>query len=512
MGRRLFLQGTDCISARDVYTGRILWKRDIPGLNQSGLFFDNTFTSDPMAVGYSQIHLPGVNTRGGNYVATEDRIYLIKGTECLVLDTASGKTISTFKLPKGEEWGYIGVQGNLLIAGGEFVQLSHLTEEPENVSAKKKVFAAQSYDRSSSKRLYALDRVSGKPLWKAESEYGFLHNAICASKDRLFCIDRYPYYIEKHLARRGEEDPELKYLLKAFDLKSGREAWSDKEDVFGTFLSFAKKQNAVVMAYRSSRDGPAQPGKGRIAVYNAATGKTLWRAEADYDEFPLTHNDYLFTRSGAWRIADGTPLQSTDPITGKTGDWRGYERSYGCNYPVASEHMLTYRSSTASFYDLGTMDGTGSFGGFKSGCSATLLAADGVLNAPDYTFSCSCAFQSQSSLALVHSPDVDYWTAYDKRAPEGKLQRYALNLGAPGDRRFGDTVWLNYPNADEAAPTVPVRVDKDAQWTVHHPLRFGTQGLRWVGRYRGNQKEEEGQKEKEKKEKRTGRREASTDK
>jgi hypothetical protein len=142
--------------------------------------------------------------------------------------------------------------------------------------------------------------------------------------------------------------------------------------------------------------------------------------------------------------------------------------------------MLTYRASSASFYDLRTMDGTGSFGGFKSGCSATLLAADGVLNAPDYTFTCSCAFQTQSSLALVHAPDVDYWTGYSHRAPEGEIQRYALNFGAPGDRRFGDTVWLNYPNEDGAADTVPVRVDKDVRWIAHHPFRFGTQELRWV--------------------------------
>ena len=480
VGGRLFIQGTDCLSARDVYTGRLLWKRDVPGLNEAGLFYDKTFKSNPLATGYNQIHLPGANLRGGNYVATADRIYLIKGTECLVLDTATGETLSTFTLPRGEEWGYIGVQGDNLIASGGFVQLSSLAQDPENISAKRKVFASQAFDFSCSKHLYVLDRFSGKRRWEEDSEYGFLHNAICASDKTLFCIDRYPFYIEQNLIDLDRSVVASSYVLRAIDLKSGREKWKDSGDVFGTFLSYSKKHDALILSMRASADGPLQAGRKRVAVYDATRGKLLWDKPVSYRSFPLTHSDFLFTRSGAWNIVDGSPLEVSNPITGKTSPWQGYTRKYGCNYPVASEHLLTFRSSTASFYDLRTLDGTGSFGGFKSGCSASLLAANGVLNSPDFTFTCSCAFQTQTSLALIHSPDLDYWTAYNQSIPAGPLKRYALNLAAPGDRRVDDTVWLNYPNADNATPTVPVHVDSNAYWTVHHPFRFGPQELRWV--------------------------------
>ena len=50
------------------------------------------------------------------------------------------------------------------------------------------------------------------------------------------------------------------------------------------------------------------------------------------------------------------------------------------------------RSSAASdvykrqgFINLEAFEGTGSLGGWKSSCSANLIAADGVLNSPDYT-------------------------------------------------------------------------------------------------------------------------------
>ncbi len=480
VGGRLFIQGTDCLSARDVYTGRLLWKRDIPNLNRSGLYYDDSFLRNPLTAGYNQLHLPGSNLRSGDYVATEDRIYLLHGAECLVLNTQTGETLSTFTLPKGEEWGYIGVQGDLLIAGGGFVHLSSLAQDAKEMPKGKNVFGRHAFDFSCSKRLYALNRFTGKVLWETDSEFGFLHNAICASDETLFCVDRYPFYIEKNLIDRTQSGVASNYVLQAINLKSGEETWRDSGDIFATFLSYSKKHNALILSMRSSRDGPAQAKKKRIAVYDATHGNRIWDKAVSSEGFPLTHTDALFTRSGAWNIADGSPLEVLNPMTGKTEPWRGYKTQYGCNYPIASEHLLTYRSSTASFYDLSTMDGTGSFGGFKSGCSASLIAANGVLNSPDYTFTCSCAFQTQSSLALIHSPDLDVWTAYDQPLTKEPIKHYALNFAAPGDRRSGDTVWLNVPNADNAEPTLPVRVDTNAYWTVHHPIRFAPRELRWV--------------------------------
>ena len=54
--------------------------------------------------------------------------------------------------------------------------------------------------------------------------------------------------------------------------------------------------------------------------------------------------------------------------------------------------------------------GTGNLGGFRSSCTSNLIPADGVLNAPDYTRTCVCAYQVQTSLAFVHMEDADSWT------------------------------------------------------------------------------------------------------
>ncbi|MFO7775862.1 MAG: malectin domain-containing carbohydrate-binding protein, partial [Candidatus Hydrogenedentota bacterium] len=112
-----------------------------------------------------------------------------------------------------------------------------------------------------------------------------------------------------------------------------------------------------------------------------------------------------------------------------------YNRRYGCNTHNVSEHLITFRSGAAAYFDLEHDSGTGFFGGFRSGCTNNMVVADGVVNAPDYTRTCTCSYQHQTSLALVHMPDdsnIEAWTTYDGAppAPEG----YGLNFGAPGRR------------------------------------------------------------------------------
>ena len=83
------------------------------------------------------------------------------------------------------------------------------------------------------------------------------------------------------------------------------------------------------------------------------------------------------------------------------------------------------------------MSGTANLGGFKSGCTSNLVVADGVLNAPDYTRTCSCAYQNQTSLALVHMSDMEMWTvnhAATLLKAGQKVGQVGVNFGAPGDR------------------------------------------------------------------------------
>src|SRR2546427_13090888 len=81
---------------------------------------------------------------------------------------------------------------------------------------------------------------------------------------------------------------------------------------------------------------------------------------------------------------------------------------------------------------------TGNIGGFRSGCTNNLVVAGGVLCAPDYTRTCTCSYQNQTSLALVPMPDAEMWTFFGKRVVDGPVRRVGINLGAPGNRKAAE--------------------------------------------------------------------------
>src|SRR5204863_4744055 len=141
------------------------------------------------------------------------------------------------------------------------------------------------------------------------------------------------------------------------------------------------------------------------------------------------------------------PLLRSDPLTGKSAPWC-WKRGYGCNTPLASVNLLTFRSGAAGYFDLASDGGTGNLGGFRSGCTNNLMVAGGVLVAPDYTRTCTCSYQIQTSLALVPDAETEQWT-YSGFTPSlnDHIRRLGINFGAPGDRLDDTgTMWLEYPS------------------------------------------------------------------
>lgn len=491
VGGRLFLEGMDCLSARDVYTGRRLWKTTVPGLNTRGIYYDDTHLPDSLTTLYSQRHIPGANARGANFVATADRVYVAVGSKCVVLDAVTGAIALTIPLPAGKgggaatEWGYIGVCGDVLLGGTGFAHFNKRFS-PMGLDAVTGIG-----DYAASLGLAAFNRHTGRLLWQADARHGFIHNGVVAGGGRVYCLDRLPKSAEAK-AKRAGKDVAADYRIVAFDLRSGRALWENTKEVFGSWLGYSKERDLLLQAGASATDRLKDEATQGMAVLRAKDGSEVWgNASLKYTGPCILHHDLIITTptsykqsAGAYSLLDGTPHTITNPLTGETQPWRVY-RTYGCNTPVASENVMTFRSGAAGFYDLQTHAGTGNLGGFKSGCSANLIIANGVLNAPDYTRTCSCAYQNQTSLALVSMPEVEMWTCNlaGLDTPDGKrIARAGINLGAAGDRVADDgTLWLEYPNAGGVSPQLPVTIT-GASTNIfrRHTSAVTGGGLAWV--------------------------------
>lgn len=414
---RVIIEGPDVLRATDAYTGRLLWERELPKI---GALYNN------------QMHHAGANGTGANYISQPDGIYAIYPPGCLRLDPSTGETLAEFRLPDvpGESgpspWNYINVADDYLIAGIDL---------PESlVKGDKRVYD----DYIDSKRVYVLDRHDGRVLWSVDAQFQFRNNAICAGGGRLYCIDLLSKAELDLLKRRGQEPSEKSRLI-AFDLATGKVIWSTDEKVFGTWLSYSAEHDVLVESGRPGRDVLRDEPRG-MRAYRGSDGQVLWNE--NHVGPAILHGDHIIADRKKCEILTGRMIQREDPITGETVDWQ-WRRNYGCNTPQASQHLLLFRSGAAGFCDLENDGGTGNFGGFRSSCTNNLIAAGGLLNIPEYTRSCVCAYQNQTSLALVHMPDVEVWTEFPPSG-EKDVQRLALNLGAPGCRRDDDgALWVN---------------------------------------------------------------------
>ncbi|MBC8181486.1 PQQ-binding-like beta-propeller repeat protein [candidate division KSB1 bacterium] len=492
---RLIIEGMKTISARDVYTGRVLWKTGLDSLETFQMYYNETYVNTPLVASYNQRHIPGANGRGTNFIATHDFVYIIQGGQCEVLDMTNGEIKKVFSLPllnTGEQadWGYIGVYDSYLIAGSQFAQFSTLVsptekerEEITKLSLRRRTDKRdkENHDLSASQSLVVMDRYSGFVKWQLNARFGFIHNSIIATNDKIYCLDKLPAFIENKLKRRGITPPE-NYRLLVIDIKTGEILQEVENDIFGSWLSYSKEYDLLLQASRPSGDMLRGESGNRMIVYRAKDMTKIWDKQIRYHNPAILHRKRIITEHLAYDLLTGKQINRRDPLTDEIIPWT-YTRTKGCNYSVASEHLLSFRSSAAAFFNLDNNGGTGHFGGFKSGCTSNLIAANGVLNAPDYTRTCQCAFQNQTSLAMVHMPDVEYWTTSDFKWKGNRIKKIGINLNAPGDRMADNgTLWLDYPSIGGPSPDVPIKMETlNADYFRRHSgFLEGDNVLPWV--------------------------------
>jgi outer membrane protein assembly factor BamB len=457
VGGRLFIEGPDSISATDVYTGRLLWTRIFAGL---GGYYDITK------------HQRGAHAIGSNFYTVPGAVYVAAGRSCHILDPASGRTLKEFQLPlwasedERSDWLFLLVYEDLLIAG-----FDPIVER----TARGRIFSP-----GSSKRLVVMDRRSGRVLWTRDAAESFGHYGVVAGSGKVFVRDRVAPETLEAMKRRGTQPEETPHIL-ALDARTGKMIWKTDKHVTQQ-LSYSEEHDILLCgATLRGKDGSvvwAAPTLRRYAKHpNPALDSSdnpLWWGKWG----PMLRGRTIFTQGQrAFELLTGAQKTWRD-ADGREREWR-FRRSHGCGPIAGSQHLLTFRSGCAGFFDLEHDGGTGNLGGFRSGCTSNLIAANGVLNAPDYTRACGCAYQNRSSLALVHMPEVEYWTFGAHPAP-GRL---GLNFGAPGDRRAENgTLWLDVPSVGGPSPDLPIGIlPEGVQYSRHHSSWIrGGEGLAWV--------------------------------
>lgn len=378
IGGRLFAFQihTNKLYAYDVYTGRVLWQQAV----------------DPLT----------------RYASLDDGIYVAGGDRLRILDPATGAERAAFTLDMGT-------------GQRPFVADVRVGDDVVVVAVAPKKVRVIEEGLWDSTMLIALDRRSGKCLWRLAAKDRFNNHAIALSRGMVFAIDSVAPIESEKAKRHGELPRTLPSTLSALDARTGQVRWTVVKDhpyrTYGVGSWLGMRANDDWLAYSETCDLLLAGKHGRAYAFEAATGKPVWEAAIGGQPWILC-GETLITQSGAvYQTRTGKPTGKQFTLT------RG-----GCNYAVASAKLLLLRDRSVCFVDLSTTQKQALFAA-RSGCSNSLIAADGLLNAPCFSVGCVCNYPVQTSFAMIFMPEAAVWShpvalpqAFDPRQPNGRRE------------------------------------------------------------------------------------------
>ena len=361
------------LMAYDVYTGRLLWTRKV-----------EPFT---------------------RYATMADAVYVAGGDRCLVLDPATGEDRATFRCE---------------IPGGAKPLVADIRVSDDVIliaAARQKVRVIEKglWD---STVLVALDRKNGKTLWTREAEHRFNNGALAIGGGRVFCIDSAsPLEVNKNV-RRGQPPEVLPSKVLALEGRTGKTLWSRARSqptpLLEHFMSIRARDDWL--AWCEPLD-LVLTGKGsEAAALAGADGKALWQRRIGGAPWVVRGETFLDQGGQVYDAPSGSPAGRRRPIG------RG-----GCNYLVGGASMLFLRDRSVCLIDAATEAKTHLFA-IRSGCSNSLVAADGLLSVPNFAVGCVCNYPIQTSFAMVTMPEAGGWAA---QRPARQTVRVGKPAGPP---------------------------------------------------------------------------------
>ena len=252
----------------------------------------------------------------------------------------------------------------------------------------------------------------------------------------------------------------------------------------GVMASFSKDWHVPMIKGLKGKDYPLNDAvlsdvyTGRVFGADEATSVRAAQASPDREKRePSQYRPPYQTND--WSPAPPRPGLRINPLTGLE-EPRAFPKTYGCDGGVDYGNFFTMRSGTAAFYDKTLESGTVFISGPRSGCTNSIIPANGVLNVPYYYEGCTCSYPLPVALSLVPMPERhEQWSSWGEGQPEA-IQRIGINLGAPGDRTTRDgTLWLDYPSTGGPSPTIDVTTAPESTSYGYRHSVFVEAGRGW---------------------------------
>jgi outer membrane protein assembly factor BamB len=447
---RLYIQGENSVMAYDAYNGQFLWERENPQAQRTGVFN---------------------NYNPGNLAASEDRLFMMLGNQCLELDGATGQITATHHLPeeldpRKYQWGYLAHENGIVFG------TATIRKEIEQRLRRRGRNTYESTDA-----LFAIDVKTGKPLWTYRGG-NISHHTIALGRGCVFFVNSSvtPEQRAAMLAQdktkmsrlRGEEAQQAEQQQKQLDMRTvvalsertGQPLWEEPVDVTdcseigtGGGQLTLMYQNDVLLLCGANANGhywkqflAGEFSRRRLVALSAGDGHRLWAKDANYRHRPIIIENRIIAEPWGFDLYTGEQKMRAHPLTGQPEPWSFVRPGHHCGMLTGCPSMLTFRSGFTAFYDLESDSGTRHFAGHRTGCWVNAIPANGLVMIPESSAGCVCLFSISSTITLEPRKPRHPWTIFSAVGAQTPVQQMALNLGAPGDRRDAHGIlWLAYP-------------------------------------------------------------------
>lgn len=490
---KYIMHGPGLFSCIDVYTGRLIWEREIPKAQFYGSYFTALgFDAPPENAGIDKpgdhegikggdIHSYRIAKNAFTHVTTADKIYLTVAEQLYIYDTNTGELKDKLDLPFKDAdaklplcWGGIRIVDDLMIC---------TAFDPQDIKDAWDAWRTgneKNKDRMPMKWLFVADRHSGELKWKQKADSAWLNRGMVVSNGRLIAIDAVTPTVDAALRKKSRTLMTSSPRVRAFAMETGKALWDKSFDFYSPHLAYSLKHDTVIMPCRYpdrwGKDGwrqvdqpqpknkkdPAPP-VGRMIAYNAADGSEAWDvAAADYGEPLIIHDqtDTIIDRNGhTYSLTSGKPDLRANPVTGVPEPWRCPKG--GCNFVIASDNFVTWR---IAYWDMQYSSGVTGIGGMRSGCTPSIVPANGVMSLFNY----SGGYPSdalRSAIVFAHRPDGVNWRSVRADGQPETIRDLGINLGAGADHVDSDgVVWLKHTQVDPKAKKR--RRSKGVEWPI----------------------------------------------
>jgi outer membrane protein assembly factor BamB len=384
VGGRMFLPGNNRIIGVDAYNGTVLWETPIEDFRRVGAMRDS-----------------------GSMVAASDLVYAVARDKCYLLESGTGKILRHFSTPTrpdktARHWGYVAHVGDHLYGSATRVGAARRQHSRQQIDETYYDFIPI----VTSDSLFCRDRLQGQLHWNYQPTGSILNPTITITANRVFLVESSDPITLQNPGGRATLQQLLGKgsRLVALDRLSGKVIWKKPTGLqraqHHLFLGHSKG-TLIAVSTRNQGKGAAQQVWYDIHAFSAQDGKPLWQSSqnqrsniggshGEQDHHPAIVGDIVYVEPYAYHLDTGIRREN----------WRMDRNGHGCGTISASASACFFRAGHPTMCDLATGKFSKVTQVSRPGCWINMIPAGGLLLIPEASSGCTCDFPIQTSMAF----------------------------------------------------------------------------------------------------------------